>query len=77
MKYQEVIDGIHEVMNREIPWLLSLAEEHICHLIHSVDESKLNNYWLDYEGYRVTLDAMIRGYIRHLNLLFGQMHELV
>lgn len=27
MKYQEVIDSIHEVMNREIPLLLSLSEK--------------------------------------------------
>ena len=164
MKYQEVIDGINEVMNREIPLLLSFSEEqvnvkrnsqnrtvkmlvghlidsasnnhqrmvrlqyaprcghsmpntemgmlifpdytqdndlwleiqdyqhedwqtlvmllklynrHICHVIRSVDESKTNNYWLDYEGSRVTLDAMIRGYINHLNLHFSQIHELL
>ena len=29
MKYQEVIDGINEVMNREIPLLLSLSEEQV------------------------------------------------
>ncbi len=27
MKYQEVIDSIHEVMNRETPLLLSLSEK--------------------------------------------------
>lgn len=164
MKYQEVIDGINEVMNREIPLLLSLTEEqvsvkrnsqnrtvkmlvghlidsasnnhqrmvrlqyaprcghsmpntemgmlvfpdytqdnnlwidlqdyqhedwqqlvmllklynqHICHVIRSVDETKLDNYWIDYEGNRVTLAAMIRGYIGHLNLHIGQIHELI
>ena len=161
MKYQEVIDNIKTVMNREIPMLLSLSEEqvslkrnsqnrtvkmlvghlidsasnnhqrmvrlqyaprcghsmpntemgmlvfpdytqdndlwialqdyqhedwhtlvkyyneHICHLIRSVDQTKLNNYWIDYEGSRVTLDTMIRGYINHLNLHFGQIHELI
>ena len=164
MNYQDVIDGINEVMNREIPMLLSLNEEqvsvkrncqhrtvkmivghlidsasnnhqrmvrlqyaprcghsmpntemgmlvfpdytqdndlwiglqdyqhegwhtlvmllkyyneHICHLIRSVDETKLDNYWIDYEGNRVTLAAMIRGYIGHLNLHIGQIHELI
>ena len=164
MKYQEVIDGINEVMNREIPFLLSLSEEqvnekrngqnrtvkmlvghlvdsasnnhqrmvrlqyaprcghsmpntemgmlvfpdytqdndlwislqdyqhedwqtlvmllnlcnrHICHVIRSVDETKLENYWVDYEGCRITLDGMIRGYINHLNLHFGHIHELL
>ena len=164
MDYQEVIDGINEVMNREIPMLLSLTEEqvsvrrnsqnrtvkmlvghlidsasnnhqrmvrlqyaprcghsmpntemgmlvfpdytqdndlwielqdyqhedwhqlvmllklynqHICHIIRSADSTKLDNYWIDYEGCRVTLDAMIRGYINHLNLHLGQIRELL
>lgn len=50
---------------------------HICHVIESVDETKLQNYWLDYEGNRVTLEDMIRGYIGHLNLHMGHIHELI
>ena len=29
MDYQEIIDGINEVMNLEIPMLLSLTEEQV------------------------------------------------
>lgn len=50
---------------------------HICQVIRSVDESKLHNYWLDYEGNRVTLHDMITGYTNHLNLHLGQIHELM
>lgn len=50
---------------------------HICHVIRCVDESKLQNYWLDYEGNRVTLEDMICGYIGHLNLHMGHIHELI
>ena len=57
--------------------LLKYYNEHICHLIRSVDETKLNNYWIDYEGCRVTLVTMLRGYINHRNLHFGQIHELI
>ena len=57
--------------------LLNLYNRHICHVIRSVDETKLENYWIDYEGFRITLDGMIRGYINHLNLHFGQIHELI
>ena len=57
--------------------LLKLYNRHICHMIRSVDQTKLNCYWIDYEGCRVTLDVMIRGYINHLNLHFGQIHELL
>ena len=57
--------------------LLGLYNRHICHVIRSVDTTKLDNYWTDYEGCRVTLDAMIRGYVDHLKLHFGQIHELL
>ena len=57
--------------------LLNLYNRHICHVIRSVDETKLENYWIDYEGFRVTLDGMIRGYINHLNLHFTHIHELL
>ena len=69
-------DYLHEDWHTLV-MLLKYYNEHICHLIRSVDEKKLNNYWIDYEGCRVTLDAMIRGYINHLNLPFGQIHELI
>lgn len=61
----------------QLVMLLKYYNEHICHLIRSVDETKLDNYWIDYEGNRVTLAAMIRGYIGHLNLHIGQIHELI
>ena len=62
---------------QQLVTLLNLYNRHIRHVIRSVAETKLNNYWIDYEGCRVTLDAMIRGYVNHLNLHFGQIHELL
>lgn len=50
---------------------------HICQVIRAVDVKKLNNYWLDYEGNRVTLQNMIEGYTNHLNLHLGQIHEMI
>ena len=50
---------------------------HIIQVIQSVDESKLNNYWLDYEGNQVTLHDMIVGYTGHLELHIGHIHELM
>ncbi len=50
---------------------------HIFQIIRSVDETKLNNYWIDYEGCRVTLEDMIIGYTNHLNLHLEQIHELI
>jgi len=50
---------------------------HIIQVIQSVDESRLNNYWLDYEGNQVTLHDMIMGYTGHLELHIGHIHELM
>lgn len=50
---------------------------HIVHLIRSADATKLNNYWLDYEGNQVTLRQMIEGYTGHLELHIRHIHELI
>ena len=62
---------------QQIVMLLKLYNQHIWHVIRSVDETKLDNYWIDYEGCRVSLDAMIRGYVNHLNLHFGHINDLL
>ena len=58
-------------------WLLKFYNLHLCHIIRSVDETQLDNYWTDYEGCKVTLDAMIRGYIDHLKLHISQINDLI
>jgi predicted protein tyrosine phosphatase len=50
---------------------------HIIHLIEGVDKSKLNNYWTDFEGNKVTLEDMIKGYPWHLNLHMNDIKELI
>ena len=57
--------------------LLLHYNRHICHLIRAIDTTKRANYWLDYEGNRVTLDDMVHGYLAHLQLHFQQIHELI
>ena len=49
---------------------------HIIHVIHSVDVTKLDNYWYDFEGIKVTLKEMIEGYLDHLHLQMKEIHEL-
>ena len=56
--------------------LLQYYNRHICHLIRAIDTTKRANYWLDYEGNRVTLDDMVQGYLAHLQLHFQQIREL-
>ncbi len=50
---------------------------HLIHLIESVDKSKLNNYWTDFEGNKTTLVDMIKGYPWHLNLHMNDIKELI
>ncbi len=50
---------------------------HISHMIRSIDPTKLRNYWIDYEGNKVTLQAMIEGYTDHLSLHLNQIHDLI
>lgn len=69
--------ALQDYQHEDWPTLVMLLKLYNRHIIRSVDTSKLNNYWLDYEGCRVTLDAMISGYISHLNLHLEQIHELL
>ena len=50
---------------------------HIVQVIKSADPTKMDNYWLDYEGNQVTLRDMIIGYTGHLDLHIGHIHKLV
>ena len=38
---------------------------HIIQVIKSVDQTKLDSYWCDFEGTKVTLQDMIEGYLSH------------
>ncbi len=50
---------------------------HIIQVIKSVDHSKLDNYWQNFEGSPVTLRQMIAGYLEHLELHFIEIRELI
>lgn len=50
---------------------------HIIHLIENIDKTKLDNFWQDFEGSRVTLEKMINGYLIHLHLHMKEIQELI
>lgn len=50
---------------------------HIIQIIKVVDQTKLNNYWNDFEGNKVSLFDMIEGYLIHLNLHINEIQELI
>lgn len=50
---------------------------HVAHLIKSMDQTKSDNYWIDYQGNKITLGQMVEGYLSHLQLHVNQIHELI
>lgn len=50
---------------------------HIIQIIKTVDQTKLKNYWNDFEGNKVTLHNMIEGYLSHLNLHINEIDQLI
>ena len=50
---------------------------HMIQVIQSIDNSRLQNQWKDFEGTSVTLDQMIVGYLDHLNLHMNEIQELI
>lgn len=50
---------------------------HIIQVIKSVDQTKLDAYWCDFEGTKVTLRDMIVGYLEHLHLHIREIHQLI
>ena len=50
---------------------------HIIQVIKSVDQTKLDSYWCDFEGTKVTLQDMIEGNLSHLHLHIHEIHELM
>jgi len=50
---------------------------HMIQVIQSVDQTKLNNYWHDFEGTKVTLQQMIEGYLWHIDLHFNEIQDII
>lgn len=72
--------ALQDYQNEDWQNLISLWKYfnlHMIHLIQSVDNSKLDSYWCDFEGTKVTLQEMIEGYLDHLHLHINEIHELM
>ena len=72
--------ALQDYQNEDWQNLISLWKYfnlHMIHLIQSVDNSKLDSYWCDFEGTKVTLHEMIEGYLDHLHLHINEIHELM
>ena len=61
----------------ELLMMWKYANLHIARVIEAIDQSKLDNYWIDYQGNRCTLGQMAAGYVDHLRLHVSQIHSLM
>jgi len=50
---------------------------HIIHVIHNVNEEKLENQWISAKGDYISLKSMIIDYLRHFKLHLGEIEELL
>lgn len=50
---------------------------HIIHIIQYIDLNKLENYWNDFEGTKVTLEQIIEGYLWHLELHLKEIQTVL
>ena len=50
---------------------------HIIQVIHSINKSRLDSYWQNFEGIAVTLRQVIDGYLGHIELHLNEIQELI
>ncbi len=50
---------------------------HMVHLIQTIDQTKLENTWQNFENRTVTLRQMIEYYPAHMELHFAEIQELI
>jgi hypothetical protein len=81
--YRQYNEKWIEMQNyQETNWenLLNLWKFYNYHLVHvfkNINTDTLNHTWTDYEGTIITLDALIKSYLFHINLHLGEIEELL
>lgn len=75
-RWIEIQDYQNEDWNNMIQlWKYSLL--HLCHVIRNVDNTKLSHEWIAGPGEKVTLEAMINDFTRHLRLHLSEINDLI
>ncbi len=72
--------ALQDYQNADWHGLIQLWKQynlHIIQVIHSIDQSTLDNYWHNFEGTPVSLRQMIEGYPAHLELHLNEIRELI
>ena len=72
--------ALQDYQNADWPTIIQLWKYYNLHMIQvikSVDQTKLNNSWQNFEGIDVTLGQMIEGYLGHIELHFNEIQELI
>lgn len=50
---------------------------HLMHIINKSDLNKLDNYWHDFEGTKITLEQIFEGYLEHLELHLKEIQVVI
>lgn len=69
--YNDLWIALQDYQNEDWQDLIQLwkfSNRHIVYVISVVNLNKIENYWFDFEGTKVTLEQVIEGYLRHLEL---------
>ena len=62
---------------QELTELWKCSQFQIAHIIREIDDSYIDNFWIDYQGNKVSLNRMVYSYPEHLNLHINQIHKLI
>lgn len=72
--------AIQDYQHADWPGLIQLWKFYnlrMIHIIRSVDQTQLTNFWYSFKVEKVTLSDMIEGYLSHLNLHLNEIDELM
>ena len=78
--HSDLVSHLRQFQNEnwsDIVQLWKYFNLHMIQVIKSVDSSKLDHYWHDFEGTKVTLQQMIEGYLWHIDLHLNEIQELI
>ena len=68
--------ALQDYQNEDWANLIQLWKCYNLHIIQIIN-NRLDSYWCDFTGVKVTLQEMIEGYLGHLHLHIKEIHELI
>ena len=76
LQYNDKLDFPDYQQDNDL-WIALQDYLHMIQVIKSVDHTKLENSWQNFEGIAVTLRQVIDGYLGHIELHLNEIQELI